>query len=406
MNPIHQSQITRRQFTAGAAGAASVLLVKPQSAFGASANSKIELGVVGSGGRGHFITQKFAQLAEDEVQVVAIQDPFADRLQTLKERFALDDARVYEGVYAYRDMMASDLDAVIITSPPYFHPEQVELAVDHGKHVWLSKPVASDVTGCLRVLESSRKAKANGLNFLVDFQARNSPNFKECVRRVHEGAIGDIVLGQVYYIAGRLGVQAAPGASEDEFRLRNWVFDIKLSGDIIVEQNVHVLDMGNWLIDDHPIRAFGTCGRKARVDVGDCMDHFIVTYWYPNDIKVDFSSAQFTRGYDDLCARMFGSQGTADTHYAGANWGQGPVRITGDNPWPGVDRDHTWEAVDNNVRDFVQALQGGESINHGEYSVNSTLTGVLGRMAAYAEEVVTWDEMLASGEQFEVDLSL
>ncbi|MDX9755742.1 MAG: Gfo/Idh/MocA family oxidoreductase, partial [bacterium] len=253
--------------------------------------------------------------------------------------------------------------------------------------------------------ESSKKAQGK-TNFLVDFQTRNSPNFKECVSRVHRGDIGEIALGHVYYHAGRLGPQTKPGASDDENRLRNWVFDIKLSGDIIVEQNVHVLDVANWYLNSHPIKAVGTGGRKVRTDIGDCYDHFVVTYTYPNGATVDFSSAQFTKGYDDLCIRMYGSKGTADSHYAGANWGRGPVRIDGDNPWEGTERDNTWDAVDNNVKDFVQAFRSGEFINHGDYAVSSTLTGVLGRTAAYAQAPVTWDEMIKKNEAYEVDLQL
>ena len=218
---------------------------------------------------------------------------------------------------------------------------------------------------------------------------------------MHEGAIGNIVLGHVYYHAGRLTPKTVPGESAEENRLRNWVFDIALSGDIIVEQNVHVLDVANWYIGAHPIKASGTGGRKARVDVGDCWDHFIVTYWYPDDVKVDFSSAQYTKGYDDLCIRMYGDKGTADSHY------NGPVRILGDNPWKGTDYDDTWNnGVNNNVKDFVKSIRSGEFINHGKYAVQSTLTGVLGREAAYSGKEVSWDDMMERKNKLDADLDL
>jgi predicted dehydrogenase len=395
---------TRRTFLKTAA--ASVTLVSSAAVRGSTANSKIEFGILGSGGRGNFVTRKFMDNAGNDIKVVAAQDPFADRLQVMQDRYDIPKNRCYPGLDAHHALIESGVDAVAVTSPPYFHADQVEAAVKANKHVWMAKPVAPDTNGCLRILECAKKVEGK-LNFLIDFQTRNSPNFKECIRRVHDGDIGDLVLGQCYYLAGRLGVQSKPGMSEDEARLRNWVFDIKLSGDIIVEQNVHVIDVANWYIGAHPLRAYGTGGRKARTDVGDCWDHFICTFWYPGDVKIDFCSGQYLKGYDDLCVRMYGSKGTAESHYCGANWGQGPVRITGDNPWPGVERDNTWDSgIDNNVKDFVNGIRSGNVVNHGKDAVESTLTGVLGRMAAYEGREVTWEEMIKKNEKFEVSLKL
>lgn len=389
----------RRTFLRGAAAVGGLMVVPAGAARSSAANSKIEIGVIGCGGRGRFVTQNFFEHAEGEFHIAAIQDPFGDRLQTMKDRYYIEDAKTFEGLQTDQDLLEMPLDAVIITSPPYFHPDQVERAVESGKHIWLAKPVAVDVPGCQRILHSAKRCEGQ-LTFLVDFQTRNSPNFKECVSRVHQGAIGDLVLGHVYYHAGRLGVQKAPENTFDAHRLRNWVFDIKLSGDIIVEQNVHVLDVANWYTQSHPIEAVGSGGRMARTDVGDCYDHFVVSYIYPGGVKIDFSSAQFTKGYTDLCIRMYGAKGTADSHYNGA------VKITGENPWDGVEHDDTWGCVKNNVTDFVRSIREGEAINHGEYSVNSTLTGVLGRTAAYERDHVTWDEMMAKADEFHVDLKI
>lgn len=394
---------SRRHFLRGmTASAASIMVLKSSTVFSAQANSAIELGIVGSGGRGQYIGRMMQRHGENKVKVVAVQDPFKDRVDDIGEQFEVEASRRYAGIPSYEDLIASQVDAVAVTSPPYFHPMQVAAAVDAGKHVWLAKPVAVDVPGCKSIAESAKKAEGK-FTFLVDFQTRNSQYFKECADRIHKGEIGEPVLGHVYYHAGRLDPKHQPGMSEDEARLRNWVFDIKLSGDIIVEQNIHVLDVGNWYLNTLPLKAFGTCGRKARVDVGDCKDHFIVTYWYPNDVKVDFSSAQFTKGYDDLCIRLYGSKGTADTHYFGR------VNITGDNPWEGTG-EKTTDTMDvgvtNNVKDFVASIASGKFINTGEYPVTSTLTAILGRMAAYGEKEVTWDEMMKTDEKFEVNLKV
>ncbi|HET8549036.1 MAG TPA: Gfo/Idh/MocA family oxidoreductase [Bryobacteraceae bacterium] len=379
-------------------GSTAALVLKPETVFGSQANSAIEVGIIGCGGRGGFIGGFFKEFTG--ARIVGLHDPFADRIEGVRTRLAAPDAKAYVGLEAYKDLVASKLDAVAVLSPPYFHPEQVAAVVGAGKHVFIAKPVAVDVPGCKSILASGEKARGK-LSFLIDFQTRAQAPFQEAAARIHRGEIGAPVLGHVYYHASRLNPQAKPGMPETEARLRNWVFDKVLSGDIIVEQNVHVLDMANWYLQAHPISAFGTGGRKARVDVGDCWDHFLVNFTYPNDVKVDFSSAQFTRGYNDLCARIYGSQGTADTHYNGF------VRITGDKPWNGADKDDTFRAgAIANVRAFVESIRAGKPLNNAAESVESTLTGVLGRMAAYAKRVVTWDEMMRSTERLRADLKL
>ncbi len=378
--------------------AAGLLTLQPATVFGTQANSAIEIGIIGCGGRGVYIGNFFQEYAG--ARIVALHDPFSDRLENIQQKLKLSGPRLYRGLEGYRELVSSRLDAVVIESPPYFHPEQAEAAVAAGKHVFLAKPVAVDVAGCLRIREAGRRARGR-LSFLVDFQTRAQPAFQEAARRVHEGAVGTLVMGHVYYHTGRLRPQSKPGMAPDEARLRDWVFDKVLSGDIIVEQHIHVLDVANWYTRAHPVRAFGTGGRKARTDVGDCWDHFLVQYWYPDDVKVDFSSNQFLKGFHDMCIRFYGTAGTVDSHYGGY------VRITGDNPWPGVEKDDTFrEGAIANVRRFVESLRTGNYLNNVEESVDSNLTAILGRMAAYRERVVTWDEMMRSGEKLEARLKL
>lgn len=388
----------RRRFLQSGAAVSAMLVLKPQTVFGTQANSAVELGIIGCGGRGNWIGGHFIEFTN--TRIVALHDPFRDKLEATAAKFKVDRSRLYGGLDGYKDLVASQLDAVAIESPPYFHPEQAAAAVAAGKHVFLAKPVAVDVVGCKSVLESGEKAKGK-VSFLVDFQTRAQPAFQEAARRVHSGAIGVPVLGHVFYHTGRLRPQAPPGAPPEEARLRNWVFDKALSGDIIVEQNIHVLDVANWYLQSPPLRAYGTGGRKARVDVGDCWDHFVVTYWYPNDVRVDFSSAQFTKGFHDMCIRVYGTAGTVDSHYGGF------VRITGDNPWPGVEKDDTFrEGAIANVKSFIESIRTGRLLNNAAQSVESNLTAVLGRMAAYAERTVTWDEMLRTNEKLDAKLKL
>lgn len=384
----------RREFLS----ATGLLVLKPETVFGSQANSAIEIGIIGCGGRGTYIGGFFQEYTG--ARIVALHDPFPDRLEEIQQKLRLSGPRLYRGLEGYRELVTSRLDAVVIESPPYFHPEQAEAAVAAGKHVFIAKPLAVDVAGCQRILEAGRRARGK-LSFLVDFQTRAQPAFQEAARRVHEGAIGTLVMGHVYYHTGRLRSRSKPGASPAEARLRDWVFDKVLSGDIIVEQHIHVLDVANWYAQAHPLRAFGTGGRKARTDVGDCWDHFLVQYWYPNDIRVDFSSNQFLKGFHDMCVRFYGTAGTVDTHY------NGYLRITGDNPWPGVEKDDTFRAgAVANVKRFVESLRSGAYVNNVEESVESNLTAILGRMAAYQERMITWDQMMRSGEKLEARLKL
>lgn len=381
-----------------AATAAGLMFVKPQSVFGTQANSAIRVGIIGCGGRGIYIGNFFTQ--HSDAKIAALHDPFADRVEEAQRRFQVPANRVYKGLEGYQELIASEVDAVAIMSPPYYHPEQVEAAVKAGKHVFLAKPVAVDVPGARSVVASAEKAQGK-LSFLVDFQTRVQPVFQEAARRVHQGAIGSPVCGQVFYHAGRLNPKTMPGMTEDQHRLRNWVFDKALSGDIIVEQNVHVTDVANWYLKGRPLKAFGSGGRRARTDVGDCWDHFIVTFWYPNEVKIDFSSSQFVKGFSDLCIRIYGSGGTVDSHYNGA------VNITGDQPWKGTDKDNTFrDGAVTNVKAFAESLKTGKFVNNGAEAAESTFTTILGRMAAYEGRVVAWDEMMKSRVRLKADLKV
>jgi len=392
--------MARRDFLRSAAAAtAGITVVQAKSVAGSEANSKVELGIIGAGGRGAW----FGRLCHEHaaVKVVALADAFDDRLKAGRNALRVNPSRCYKGLDGYKELLASKLDAVSITSPPYFHPDQVMDSIEAGKHVIVAKPVAVDVPGCNTIIEAGERAKGKKLSLLVDFQTRSTPLYLEAVKRVHAGDIGKCVLGQVYYHGGRLGHQADPKDKSDAARLRNWVFDIALSGDIIVEQNVHVLDVANWLLQSHPTKAYGTGGRKVRTDVGDCWDHFVVTFWYPNDVLVDFESTQFAKGYSALTARVFGSHGTVDTNYGGE------VKITGDKPYKGGNTGKMFtEGTITNIKDFVESMQNGKLLNNAKQSAQSSLTTILGRTAAYENKTVTWDEMIRANKRMVANLKL
>jgi predicted dehydrogenase len=393
---------TRREFLAAAAAVGGPLLVSPRTAFGSQASSRITLGAIGCGGRGTWIADLFRKHGGYEITAAA--DYFADRVEEFGTKLGVAPARRFSGLSGYERLLASGVDAVVVETPPAFHPVQASAAVDAGKHVFLAKPIAVDVPGCRTVEQSARKATEKKLVFLVDFQTRTDPFYREAVKRAQYGDIGRVVCGEATYVCGPTwGDQAkwlAEKPGDPEMRLRAWGLDRALSGDVITEQNIHALDVATWVLDAAPLHAVGTGGRKART-AGDCWDHFSVIYTFPGDVVVTFMSKQLGDGWDDICCRMYGTDGTFDSHYFGE------VSIRGRMPYRGgkIPNLYTDGAVAN-IAAFHEAVTTGDVSNPTVApSVRSNLTTILGRTAAWRHGKVTWDEMMAAGEALSPDLS-
>ena len=397
-SPTGSVGLGRREFLMGAGAAALTFsIVNPGAVRGADGNSKIRLGMIGCGGRGRWIANLFAQ--HGGYEIVGASDYFADRVNGVAQDHSLPAGAAHTGLKGHERMLeACKPDAVAIITPPCFHPDQVEASVDAGAHVFLAKPMAVDTPGCLRIEAAAKRGAANGKCFLVDFQTRANDLYREAVKRAQAGDIGRMVCGESTYQASRLGIQAEPGTPEA--RLRNWVFDKALSGDIITEQNIHTLDVATWILDDAPVKAWGTGGRKARVDVGDCWDHFGVIFTFPDDIIINFNSTQFAKGWDTINCRVYGSRGTIDTTYGGE------VVIKGDTPYRGGQTGGIYqEGAVRNIADFHTAIQAGDVSNPTlGPSVRSNLTTILGRMAAYTNSEVTWQQMLDANEELDLKL--
>jgi len=399
-----ESNAGRRRFLQAAGGA---LLLKPQTVFGYQANSRVEIGLVGCGGRGNWIAPFFPEHAG--ARIVALADVIRKNLDATHEKIKVDANRAYWGPDAYRELAESKLDAVVIETPPYYHPIHAAAAVEAGKHVFCAKPVAVDVPDSKGFLASGQKAESKGLSFWVDFQSRARPVFQELVERIRRGDIGTVAMAQVFYYANRPWVdRSTPDMEPGQKRMVNWIGDRVISGDIIVEQNVHVIDMANWYLDGHPVKAAGTGGRTSwagtKSDTGDAWDHFAVNFWYPNDVQATFSSHQLTGRFSDLCVRCFGLKGCADTHYGGL------VRVASDDSgknWTGAEKDDTFTGgCITNIKNFIESIRAGKPVNNVPTAVESNLTGILGRMAAYRSETVTWAQMMQSTEKWEANLKL
>ncbi len=399
-------QISRRGFLAGAGAAAlSFAAVNPKLVRATEANSKINIGLIGCGGRGKWIADLFAK--NGGYNIIACADYFDDRVNELGAKFNIPESKRFTGLSAYKKMLKERLDAVVIESPPYFHPEQAAAAVDAGAHVYLAKPIAVDSPGCNTVAQAGKKATSKKLCFLVDFQTRANELYCEALKRIHNGDIGKFAFGEATYHAdnpwmGMVDV-LAKDPSNPEFRLRAWGLDKMLSGDIITEQNIHTIDVMSWIMDKPPLRAFGKGARTVRNDAGDIWDHFVLTFEYPDNIAFAFSSRQFN-GHgttpEGIRNRMFGSKGVLETEYGGN------VLIRGENFYRGgLTSDIYEQGVVSNIQTFHKNITSSDFTNPTvEPSVRSNLITILGRTAAYEGHLVSWDEIVNSNQKFQANL--
>src|SRR5947199_9247970 len=420
------NEVTRRKFIAVAAGTAGAMFIKPSLVRGSAANSAVRVGLLGCGGRG----TEYATNCVDKggARVVALGDLFQDQLDAARKHFddmqqgkgyaALDASQLFVGPDAYHRIAASkEVDAIVIATPPYYHPHHLEAVVAAGKHVYLEKPVAVDVPGALKVIEIGKRAE-NKLSLAVGFQIRDCPPFVELVNRIHNGALGNIVCGEAHYLTGYIDRPAWPNASPMERRLRNWVYDRTLSGDIIVEQNIHVIDICNWILKNHPVKASATGGRLGRpANDGDVYGNYNVIFHYPDHVDVAFSSTQFAKGWWDVTERFFGTKGTSQSPYTG------PLGVWGDEPWqapltqkPGTEQQafsvtgnftSNLEFADREKKKaFVESITSGNFHNQAAKGSESALSCMMARTAAYTGREVTWDETMKSKTAWDSKIDL
>jgi len=400
---LHGSpDVTRRKFLASA-GAAAVgfTILRPQLVRGSSANSKINLGLIGCGGRGSWIADLFVK--NGNYNLVAVADYFQDRAAAAGGKLNVPEEKRFTTLSGYKRLLEQNLDAVAIESPPYFHPEQAAAAVDAGKHVYLAKPVAVDVPGCQSVAASGAKATQKKLAFRVDFQTRAMPAYQEVLSRIHKGDIGQLITVYAEYQTNLMfedrDAQLRKDPKNPEVRLRAWGIDRLLSGDVITEQNIHALDVATWIVNADPIKAYGTGGR-ARPFLGDCWDHFSLLFYFPNNLVVSFTSKQAGFGFDDIMVRAHGTTGTAETNYGGKCWLHSREDVFNG------DTDNIYQVgVEKNIASFFEDITKSDCSNSTvKPSVRSNLTTILGRTAAYKGGEVTWEQLLKKNEKWVADL--
>ena len=386
---------SRRSFgTAAAAGAMGFLIVKPEQVRGSQANSALTIGLIGIGGRG--LHDSGIAAKHEFARIAAICDIYDDRLAEGRKRYT--GAKEYKN---YKELLASDIDAVMICTPAFLHPEHFEAAVAAKKHIFMEKPCAVDGPGIRRVIAAAKDAETKRLCIVAGTQRRSQPSYIEAIGRIHKGELGRLMAGRCYWNQGSLwNVEADPKKTDVENQIRNWLYYAWLSGDHIVEQHVHQLDVMNWAFGTHPVLARGVGGRQARVDpkFGHIFDHFGIEYVYPPAPGDEAFGERFVLS---MCRQQDGTVGRVEESLTATDGvallrpgfaeftGRTPWKFSGPNPNPYVE-EH---------KRLIAAIQSGATLNEGQQVAYSTLVAIMGRMAAYTGQEVTWDQALNSKEE-------
>lgn len=392
---------SRREFlktsTAVAVGSALVSGLSLTRAAHAAGSDTLKIGLIGCGGRGKgAVGNAFA--AEPNCKLTAMADAFDDHLQagltqlraSAPERISVSPDQCFTGFDAYLKLLATDVDVVILATPPHFRPAQLKAAIASGKHVFCEKPVAVDAPGVRSVLETTEEARKRNLAIVSGLCYRYDPPKQEIIKRIHDGAIGDILAMQVNYNTNQLKyLPRDPGWSDMEYQLRNWTYFTWLAGDFNVEQHVHSLDKAAWAMhDEPPAKATGLGGRQVRGDErGNIYDHFAVAYEYANGVKLFSYCRQIDGCSNEVTDHVIGNKGKAEMMSAvieGAeNW-----RYRGAKP----------NMYDEEHRALFSSIRAGKPLNNGTYMARSTMMAIMGRMASYTGKTLTWDECLNSTE--------
>jgi myo-inositol 2-dehydrogenase/D-chiro-inositol 1-dehydrogenase len=393
--------LPRRTFLArsATAAAASSLLGFPMIGRGKDiASQPLKLALVGCGGRGAGAANQ-ALVADSNMKLTAMADLFPNKLAVgLKslqaahsDRVDVPPERQFTGFDGYQHAIA-DADVVILATPCAFRPAHFEEAVRAGRHCFIEKPVAVDAPGVRRVLAAGEEAKRKGLKVAVGFQRRHKKGFQEMVKRIHDGQIGELIYTRAFANTPlRTGLKRTPEMGELEYQCRNWYYFSWLSADFIVDNLVHGIDISNWIHGSYPVRAHGMGGLTERTrDYGDLFDHFAVEWEYASGARLFGECDRRPGTWAAVTNHAVGAEGRADFLDSRETYS-----ITGKRPW-----ETRYKNVENPYQaehdDFFHAIRQDLPYNESEYGAKSTLTAIMGRMAAYSGKIVEWDAALNS----------
>jgi predicted dehydrogenase len=393
--------ISRRTFIRTAAVSAAAMTAPATHVF-AAGSDELKVGLVGCGGRGTGAATQALMSTKTPVKLWAMADVFRDRIDecysllanggkgrydredtpSLLDRMNVPEERKFTGFDAYQKLIASGVDIVLLATPPHFRPQHFKAAVEAGKHVFMEKPVAVDPAGIRIMMETSKLAEKKGLSVVAGTQRRHQNHYIEIMKRIHDGAIGEIRAAQCYWNGwgANLTRTKPSGMSDVEWQIRTWYHWLWLCGDHIVEQHVHNLDIMNWALQSHPIQCLGMGGRQVRTG-GNIFDHFIVEFEYPNGVKVASFCHQMAGVSNRVSEHIVGTKGRA---YIDSATGY----ITGPNAYkpPASPNPYLQEHAD-----LIHSIRTGKPINDGLAVTESTLCGIMGRMTAYTGRALRWD---------------
>ena len=403
--------ISRRRFLATSAAAGGSVLALQRSAH-AAGSDLLKVGLVGCGARGAGAASN-AINADPGVRVVALADAFADRIDgTLKvlnqrhpDEVDVTPARCFAGFDGYKELIASGVDVVLLAAPPHFRPLHLAAAIEAGKHVFAEKPVGVDATGVRSVRATCELARKKNLCVVSGLCWRYDTVIRETIKRVHDGAVGDIVAVQSTRNLGFLWHRGRQSEwTEMEFQMRNWYYFTWLSGDHNVEQQIHGIDKCSWAMRDKPpVKAWATSGRQVRTDpkYGNIYDHHAVVYEYDDGARMYALARQQPGCYNDYSEVLMGTKGRCDLQKGRiegeTNWtfgqqagdlsgfGVKKARKDGLRPMHQVEQD-----------ELFAAIRAGQPINDGDFMCQSTLLAIQGREAGYTGQQITWEQMKAS----------
>ena len=425
---MNQSEgLSRRQFLRRSSVAAAAVTSFPSISHGLSADRrKIKVGVIGCGGRGTGAAlnvllaptdvvyppprsgyhtenaKKGAKAQAEDVEVVALADLFEDRLEECRAQLRIvgNDVRsdlCFVGLDAYLKLLElPEVDLVILASPPFFRPRELRAAVEAGKHVFMEKPAAVDAPGVRSILRSGEMAERQGLGIVSGTVKRHSADFLETVRRLHDGAIGDIVEARAYFNIGDLWmIPPEPGWGVMEWQLRNWNYFTWLSGDCIVEQHVHMLDVTNWVMKGRPVSAYGMGGRLARPgkEFGHIYDHFAIEYVYEDGTRLYSQNRQIAGCTNRVANEVRGTNGSSNCRN----------QIVGEGSEWTFQGEFPHDPYEQELINLIESVRMGNPINEAKNLAESTLTAIMGREAAYSGQFIEWDAALNSNRDYTPD---
>ena len=395
--------VSRREFLKTGAALSAVAAVAPATGVFAAGADKFRIALIGCGSRGTGAAKDCLQ-SDPGIELFAMADLFQDRLDSsiadIRKDFA-DRAKakpetMFLGFDAYKKVLAmSEVDVVLLATPPAFRPEMAQAAVDAGKHIFMEKPGAVDAVGVRSLINTAKAAERKKLSIVVGTQQRYQPQYREIIRRVHSGELGRVVGGSAYWNWGQTDWhfhQRQPEWSDMEWQIRCWPYFRWLSGDHIVEQHLHNMDILNWAIGSHPVSCMGFGGRQVRTSpaYGNIFDHFVVEFEYAGDIRVLSMSSQIKGSNSRVGERVVCAKGsTWTTRQEGYIEGEKPYRYEGQPPSGWVEEHAA----------LIRSIRDGHPINEAERLAESTATVILGRIAAYTGRQIKWDWLIEQSQE-------